>query len=45
MKPGYLHLIAFILMIAVFVAIAAIHQALLPKDERPPKIHSEVRYG
>jgi len=45
MKPGYPHLIAFLLMIAVFVAIAAIYQSLLPKDEIPPKIHSEVRYG
>jgi len=45
MKPGYPHLIVFLLMIAVFLVIAAIHQALLPKDEIPPKIHSEVRYG
>lgn len=45
MKPGYLHLIVFLLMIAGFVAIAAIYQAMLPKDELPPKIHSEVRYG
>lgn len=45
MKPGYLHLIAFLLMIAVFVAVAAIYQAMLPKDEIPPRIYGETRYG